>query len=243
MLKQVVFVLCVCLAHSVPMKKRTSGLPSNDQTAGITLDAGLVGSCMLPNTSFCDINYEVPANIARIAGILDQEVQALLGSSDPDDECVQVDMEDQCARRFPRCSAGEVTLMSATDCSNRLTQSCPAIVANRLLSEGRCAAEQTHANDECREFSTHDAGGFQFRHCNISADTLLTSWMLELIKMRDMELHAMFDSPVFALQGLCQAAHARHVCQVPGECRGAVGQEQRFVVVNSNQQCSAARDW
>ncbi|KAL5457548.1 hypothetical protein EMCRGX_G034819 [Ephydatia muelleri] len=189
-----------------------------------------IPSCVIPNTTVCNIDYRVPASIALIAAVFESEIQSSFNSDINQGNslaCSQSLKDVRCARSFPRCSDNFTTVtVTSLDCEQRL--GCATTDSRqRLNAEGFCSLkEKTVPLQGCKPATQY---GYAFNKCDIGSDVRVTEWMIELLRYEDTYLSS---TNVLGAGGFlstnypsCSSSYAQYHCSKAGQCdpKGALG--------------------
>ena len=209
-------------------------------------DAGPVGSCELPanSSSVCALDYIIPSSLARIAHIIEWEVEGTYQRTVEiyNAECGAEVRDIHCRLRFPRCSDDRETViftLSEANCVDRLTSECPTVARDSFIESGLCAVNnRTVPIGDCRPLTEYsDTGVYQLQHCSTDADIRVTEWQYELLKNEDNKLSG---SSLMALYPPCATPYSKYLCQYVGRCSN---DSQNILLRNTQEDCEDFVDW
>ena len=202
-------------------------------------DGGAVESCEQPVTSFCNIDYEVPTSIARLAAIIEYSIVNTNNNTVQNYGriCASEYTSYLCKLRFPRCQRREGSqemevVLRSLDCS-AIELSCEDPQTNDLQFQCNNIANITVPIGGCRPISAL-AEDFNLEYCStMSETTLVTRWMLEYMKYQ-------VAINMYVLTQPCGHKLVSHMCGLLGRCT-ADGQRVEFI--NTYELCREAVEW
>lgn len=216
------------------------GILASPQATENPFDGGALGSCEVPTTATCSVDYPVPTSIARLAAIIEQSI--IKEASELDGPCRDAYQEALCNIRFPRCTQQLQSGLYAEVELNRQNCSvmfdvCPVEISNILvtfcnnlphvtLPAAECSPVSEHAENTSREFSFCDIENMRFS---------VTGWMFEYIKYLDGQF-----AGLLYMNSVCGRDLATFRCNFGGRC---TGKGDRIEFINTHETCNERVDW
>ena len=220
-------------------------------------DGGEINSCVRLNpenvSTYCTIDYDVPAYVAAIAPILLSEIRGALSNA-RSDSCSTTLREILCSQKFPRCrlqESGDVHIEQTytQSCNQRLQTDCSTERYNGLQQQHVCGFPNVTARDTdqlpaspCQPVAEYEFN-LQLCHTVIDADkTMVTPWMFELMKQKDAVVHSELRDNLDGLliDRTCQRKWAAYYCQSVGRCNS---DGTRIELVNTMEDCEMLLQW
>ena len=238
----ILFIASLVLCKALPAAE--SGGESGVVASNNPFDLGPTTACRRPSTSTCSmINYEVPASIASLAKIIEDEIDGTLENPlvQRSQNCVNGLKEALCAFHFPRCEGTtNVVMKSAPNCTQNIAR-CERTIRGIVEVEGLCQLDATVPLDSCAPLSESQV---QFQRCSvIDASTSVTAWMLEYMKLTDTEWDAKLnpDRGLSTLGGRpeCSNDLLQYHCGFYGQCT----QNNQIEIRNSEGFCNDMISW
>lgn len=187
------------------------------------LDIGGVYTCVVPNSTVCNISYPVPESINFLSEIKDALIKGKIGQirETESKECRDRLTQILCAEQYPQCMENRsiVTVPIPTDCSNMLT-SCKSDFSSQYcdftpsnISLGNCRPIQNRAS----ELTNYD-----FAECNQLGlkwlSNYVTEWMFEYLKRTDSKVRDVLQSILSNLNEECKLQYRMFMCNGIGRC-------------------------
>lgn len=208
-------------------------------------DGGAVGSCEVPVTNYCSVNYPVPTSIARLAGIIEDRIrndvsQYVQNQENNRQTCNNTLKDVLCNLEFPRCLNQREELymevaLNSQNCSV-LVDACPGGLGSRLESLCNNLAQTTVPAGGCRPIAEL-AGDFSFNLCQYGnmETTLVTEWMFEYMKHADLGSGGiLYNNPN------CGQNLATFMCNFGGQC---TEDGLRVKFINTHEICNEVLSW
>ena len=212
-------------------------------TADNPFDGGALGSCEVPTTTVCSIDYAVPTSIARLAaiierGIMNDIVNVGVGP------CREAFTTVMCNVRFPRCeqqlqggSQYQQVALNSQNCSilsgvcAESTQSVLLPYCNGLLQRVLPLSE------ECRPVSEHAEVEEPLTFCTEEGfgNSRVTPWMFEYVRYADQ-----LAIGILYTTRPCGVRFATFMCTFGGRCNE---DGERIEFVNTHELCNDIAEW
>lgn len=246
---------CIAFGNANPLGDTDVVWPSQSTNA---FDGGELNSCValnVENTSFCNIDYEVPSYVAATAEVLLSEIigaLSIISDRANQADCRATLREVLCAQKFPRCIRGEVgtgiqvQIDFTQNCEQRLQSSCDDRTFSQIQGQYLCGfhnlTEQVRFSDTpCRSVSSY---GYDLQVCHtaIDSNTMMTPWMFEILKQKDAVTHRQLNGIGQLVQHdqACLRKWATYFCQSVGQCSR---DGTRAELINTVEQCEELLSW
>ena len=187
------------------------------------LDIGGVYTCVVPNSTVCNINYPVPESIDFLSKIKDAFIAGKIGqiTETESKECRDGLTQILCAEEYPHCMENKsiVTVPIPADCSNILSsctndvssQHCDFTLSN--ISLGNCRSIQD---------SMSELTNYAFAECDQLGSKWLsnyvTEWMFHYLKRIDSKVSDVLRSILTNLNEECKLQYRMFMCSEIGRC-------------------------
>lgn len=204
-------------------------------------DGGELGTCEEPSTSLCSIDYPVPISIARLAGIIEEQITNDISSRE-NSTCKETYKNVLCNIRFPRCKQLQenTTQYLQVELNNQncsvLLDACPSGVAEALVTFCKYHAQESVSSNECSQVSEL-AGEYNFQYCNIEdiGSNIVTGWMFEYMKYVDQRSGGLIYNNIN-----CGGNLATFMCNFHGQCNS---DKTNVEFINSHEECNRVLSW
>ena len=188
------------------------------------LDIGGVYTCVVPNSTVCNISYPVPESISFLSEIKDAFIAGKIGqiTETESKECRDGLTQILCSEEYPHCNENKsiVTVPIPTNCPNILnscksdfsSQYCDFTLSNNT-SLGNCRSIQSHMSE---------LTNYAFAECDQLGSKWLsnyvTEWMFHYLKRIDLKVRNVLQSTLTNLNEECKLQYRMFMCSEIGRC-------------------------
>lgn len=216
------------------------GILTSSQATENPFDGGALGSCEIPTTKTCSVDYPVPTSIARLATIIEQSI--IKEVRELDGQCRDAYQAALCNLRFPRCKQQlqgglyEEVELNRQNCSI-LSDVCPVHISNVLVTFCNNLPQVTLPAMECSPVSElAENTSKEFRFCDVeNMGFSVTGWMFEYIKYLDGQF-----AGILYMNGICGRDLATFTCNFGGRCTENL---ERIEYINTHETCNERVNW
>lgn len=205
---------------------------------------GPVGSCEVPSTPFCEIDYPVPTTIARVAALIEENIRNVAGFRHSS-LCERVYIRTFCTIRFPRCVGlreGSENIYSHVELNNQdcseVRQACATRPYEATVLEMICNGlpNATVPAAGCRPVREL-VGNFSFEYSELERiqNALVTDWMLAYIKYFELASGGIIYNDPNCGRGL-----ATFMSRYVGQC---TADQSSIVLTNTHEYCNSVLYW
>lgn len=215
------------------------GIITSPQATENPFDGGALGSCEIPTTTICSVDYPVPTSIARLANIIERSIS--IEASYLLSPCNDTYQTVLCNIRFPRCkqqlqgSLYQQVDLNRQNCSV-LNDVCPNQQASVLVGFCNNLVSATRPINECKPVSELVSNTSSFRFCDVENMAFsITGWMFEYMKFLEGQFSGLLYNDLECGQDL-----ATFMCNFGGRC---TENGERIEYINTHEICNDRINW